>query len=175
MSCGMKKGSLSLTFAQPMVGIGHNFFFIFVSIRINTCFNVYLIMSQHIYAIIPYKSKIYTDFIMDGEPGIWNPLIPELKGIESEFVEPDGLTLFKDFLKINTCLRQSAFTQKKDGYIKLRAEICIIAKALGANEVWYVEELAIDEMSMIDFIFDDWVRSLKNENKRYVVELTEEV
>lgn len=70
-------------------------------------------MSQHIYAIIPYKSKIYTDFIMDGEPGIWNPLIPELKGIESEFVEPDGLTLFKDFLKINTCLRQSAFTQKK--------------------------------------------------------------
>lgn len=132
-------------------------------------------MSQYIYAIIPYKSKIYSDFNMDGESGLCNPLIPELKGVESVFIEPDGLTLSKDFLEINTCHRQSAFANNRDGYSKLRAEICLIAKALEAKEVWYVEELAIDEMYVKDFSFDDWIISLKNEKKRYTAELTTEI
>ena len=57
----------------------------------------------------------------------------------------------------------------------MRADICRIAKALGAKEVWYAEELATDEMDGWDFSFEKWVNSLKNEKKKYVGELTVEL
>ena len=94
-------------------------------------------MSSYIYAIIPYKSGISFSK-HEPIPCVFHPFLPELKGIESEFTEPDGLSLFADFLMINTCYRQSAFTDNKDGYNWIRAEVCQIAKALGAHEVWYV-------------------------------------
>lgn len=121
-------------------------------------------MSAYIYAIIPYESGI--SFSKDDPiQCVWNPYLPELKGIHSEFVEPDSLMLFKDFLMINTCYRQSAFTVNRDGYCWIRSEVCEIARALGANEVWYVEELITDEMDDADFSFPEWVRSLRQEKK----------
>ena len=133
-----------------------------------------LIMSAYIYAIIPYKSYFIFD-TKEPYPCVWGFVPPELKGIDSEFTEADGLELFADFLMINTCQRLSAFTNNKDGYNRMRADICKIATALGAKEVWYAEELATDEMDGWDFSFDEWVNGLKNENKKYVAELTVDV
>lgn len=131
-------------------------------------------MSSYIYAIIPYKSGISFSK-HEPIPCVCHPFLPELKGIESEFTEPDGLSLFADFLMINTCYRQSAFTDNKDGYNWIRAEVCQIAKALGALEVWYVYEYATDYMDEPDFSFDEWVESFKKERKEYIVELTTDV
>jgi hypothetical protein len=108
------------------------------------------------------------------EEGLSEPIIPELKGIYSEYAEEDGLKLFADFLLINTNGRQSWFTNVEDGYSQLRAEIYQIAKALGASEVWYVAELATDEMYAKGFSFDDWTRSFKD-GTRYASELTVDV
>ncbi len=126
-------------------------------------------MSDYLYAVIPYKSGINFD-PNEEEPFSFGPVLPELKGIDSEFVEEDGLILFADFLMINTCYRQSAFTDNKNGYNWIRAEICQIARALGACEVWYVAELATDKMSLKGFSFDDWIQSFKN-GERYASEL----
>ena len=131
-------------------------------------------MSQYIYAVIPYESGI--SFSKDEPyPCVWNPVLPELKDIDSEFAEQDGLCLFKDFLMINTCYRQSAFTDNRDGFCWIRADICKIARALGASEVWYVAELIIDEMDEWDFSFDDWRNSLKNEKRHLVAELSTDI
>ena len=46
--------------------------------------------------------------------------------------------------------------------------------ALGANEVWYVAELATDEMDRTDFSFEEWLHSLKN-GEHYVSELSVDV
>jgi hypothetical protein len=131
-------------------------------------------MSQYIYAIIPYESGV--SFCKDEPyPCVWNPFLPELKDIHSEFTEPDSLSLFKDFLMINTCYRQSAFTDNRDGFCWIRADICKIARALGASEVWYVAELITDEMEDWDFSFNEWRNSLNNEKKDLVVELSTDV
>ena len=99
------------------------------------------------------------------------PEIPELKGVDSELVEPDGLVLFADFLRINTCYRQSVFTGNSNGYSWLRAEIYKIAMALGAKEVWYVAEMATDEMYRKDFSFEKWIRDFKT-GEQFAAELT---
>ena len=130
-------------------------------------------MSQYIYAIIPYKSGISFSK-SESMPCVWAPELPQLESFESELTDPEGLVLFADFLQINTCYRQSVFTNNKDGYSWLRAEIYKIAKALGAREVWYVEETSTDEMELPDFSFDSWKESLKNEYSGYVSELTTE-
>ena len=131
-------------------------------------------MSQYIYAIIPYKSGI--SFSKDEPyPCVWNPVLPELKDIDSEFAEQDSLCLFKDFLMINTCYRQSAFTDNRDGFCWIRADICKIARALGASELWYVAELITDEMEDWDFSFNEWCNSLKNVKSNLVVELNTDV
>ena len=131
-------------------------------------------MSQYIYAVIPYESGL--KFAPDAEYKCeYCPSIPELKSLNSEFAEPDGLDLFADFVLVNTCCRVSAFANKKNGYSYLRAEIYKIAKALGANEVWYAEELATDEMYTPEFSFKKWIVSFENENKKYIVELSTEV
>lgn len=57
----------------------------------------------------------------------------------------------------------------------MRTEIYRIAKALGANEVWYAEELATDEMFTPDFRFKKWIESFENENKKYIAELSTDV
>lgn len=126
-------------------------------------------MTDYLYAIIPYQGGVsFTPH--KGETYVYCPEIPEFKDIESEFVEPEGLNLFADFLMINTCYRQSEFTGNSDGYSWLRVEIYKIAKALGAKEVWYVAELATDEMFMKDFSFNNWIRNFKTGEKS-VVEL----
>ena len=76
-----------------------------------------------------------------------------------QYAEGNRLKLFADFLMINTCGRQSWFTNNEDGYSQLRAEIYKIALALGAREVWYVAEMATDEMYDKDFSFDNWIHS----------------
>lgn len=129
-------------------------------------------MSQYIYAIIPYESGI--SFSKDEPyPCVWDPVLPELKDIHSEFT--DGLCLFKDFLMINTCHRQSAFTENKEGFCWIRADVYKIARALGANELWYVTELITDEMEDWDFSFNDWRNSLKNKKKHLVAKLTTDI
>ena len=131
-------------------------------------------MSRYIYAIIPYESKDRFIF-QESDPLIYCPNIPELTDVNSEFTDPEMLTLHKKFLEVNTCYRQSAFTGHKDGYSHVREEIYHIAKAIGANEVWYVEEPFIDTMELPDFSFDNWRESLKKENATFVVELSIEV
>ena len=130
-------------------------------------------MSDYLYAVIPYKgSSLYSPDEL--EEGLWDPIIPELKGIDSKYAEDDYLILFADFLLINTCGRQSWFADNEDGYSQLRAEIYKIAMALGASEVWYAAELATDEMFVKGFSFDDWIRSFKD-GTQYASELTVDV
>lgn len=126
-------------------------------------------MSQYIYAIIPYKSGISFSE-SESMPCVWAPILPQLDNVDSELTDPEGLVLFADFLQINTCYRQSVFTNNKDGYSWLRTEIYKIAKALDAKEVWSVEEPATDEMELPNFSFDSWKESLKTSG--YVAELT---
>lgn len=127
-------------------------------------------MSSYIYAIIQYKSNIS---VTPEEPCVCCPVLPELKGIESEFTDRESLELYPDFLMINTCYRKSAFIDNRDGYCWIRSEVCKIANALGATEVWYANELAIQEMDDWEFSFDDWVKRIKKE--QLVVELTVDI
>ena len=130
-------------------------------------------MSDYLYAVIPYKgTSLYSPDKL--EEGLWDPIIPELKGIDSKYAEDDYFILFADFLLINTCGRQSWFTNNEDGYSQLRAEIYKIAMALGASEVWYAAELATDEMFVKGFSFDDWIRNFKD-GTQYASELTVDV
>lgn len=131
-------------------------------------------MTDYLYAVIPYDkgTNLYTPDEL--EEGVEEPLIPELKLIDSEFAEQDRITLFKDYLNINTCCRQSEFVDNKDGYSRLRAEIYRIAQALGAHEVWYVAELATDEMYKEGFSFEDWLLKFKN-GEWYASELSVDV
>ena len=92
-------------------------------------------MSDYLYAVIPYNKGTTLYSPDELEEGRSEPIIPELNGIYSEYAEKDGITLFADYLMINTCARQSWFTNNEDGFSRLRAEIYIIAKALGAHEV----------------------------------------
>lgn len=133
-------------------------------------------MSQWLYAIIPYKSGI--TFSKDGpysEPLVYCPVLPELKDISSEFTDPEALYLFKDFLMINICYRQSAFTNNRDGSCWIMDEIRKIARALGASEVLYVAELLTDEMIDWDFSFEEWRNRLRKLEKQYVVELSTDI
>lgn len=131
-------------------------------------------MSAYIYAVIPYESGI--GFAPDEEyKCVFYPSIPELISSKSEFAKPDDLFLFTDFVLVNTCYRLSAFANQKNGYSYLRAEIYRMAKALGANEVWYAEELATEEMHTSEFSFKKWIERFENEKKEYIVELTTEV
>ena len=125
-----------------------------------------------LFAIIPYKSGRTFD---KNDPIIWFPVIQEFKGIDSEFADQEGLSLSPDFLTINTCRKGSAFTHNTDGYSWIRAEIYKLAKALGANEVWYVDETAAEEMDSPDFSFEAWKQKLATEKKKYVVVLTTSV
>ena len=95
--------------------------------------------------------------------------------VDSELSEQEALELHDGFLVINTCYRVSTFANNSESYNWLRAEIYKIAKAVGAEEVWYVEELALDEMDIPGFTFEAWKNSLKNEKKQYIAELTVEV
>lgn len=133
-------------------------------------------MSAYIYAIIPYK--IGDSFCPDeGFSCIYGAEIPALKGIVSEFADPRLFYLYEDFLLINTCYRQSAFTERLDGYSWLRAEISRIAKALGASEVWYVEELVTEELEAQDFSlsYEEWVKEKREECSYCMTELTVDV
>ena len=146
-------------------------------VHLPSFFDQVLIMSAYLYAIIPYKigdsfcpdeGESYMSSLMNNEE------IPALKGVVSEFADID---VFEDFLLINTCYRQSAFTERMDGYSWLRAEISRIAKALGASEVWYVEELVTDELYAQDFSlsYEEWVKEKREECSYCMTELTVDV
>ena len=129
-------------------------------------------MSQYLYAVIPYNS--YYDFKPDkyGEIGICFPHIPEFKGLDSELADPEGLTLYKGFLLVNTCLRMSSLISERNGFCWIRSEVYKLAHALSAKEVWYVQELCTDYMTDADFDFETWKLSLLEENKPYTVEVS---
>ena len=126
------------------------------------------LMSQYLYAIIPYKGN---DILP--EEGIFSPCLPQLENLDSKFANPEYLTLYKDFLMINTCYRMSSFTEQNNGYSPIRAGVYKIAKALGATEVWYAEELAIEEMELPNFSLDKWIKEIIH--KSYTVELSVDV
>lgn len=130
-------------------------------------------MSAYAYAVIPYKNETLFK-PEEGEVSCY-PQLPEVKNIKSEFTKPDSLELFKDFILINTCYRLSSFIRCEDGFCWLRAEIYKIAKALGANEVWYAEELATDAMYEEKFSFDKWKKELSTSKRKYTQELTIDV
>lgn len=130
-------------------------------------------MSAYIYAIIPYHGA--AEFNPEGSDTFLCPIIPELNCVDSELTEQEFLELYDGFLVINTCYRVSTFANNSESFNWLRAEIYKIAKAVGAKEVWYAEELALNIMDMPGFTFEAWKNSLKNENKQYVAELTVEV
>lgn len=130
-------------------------------------------MSEYIYAVIPYKSgiEIKSDYI----PCVWNPQIPKLDNIDSEFVDPNVLQLFEDFLVINTCYKKWVFTNCKNGYSRIRAELYKIAQALNANDIWYVDDYGIEKMEIPDFSFDEWIKDLKQNKGEYTADLTREI
>ena len=84
-------------------------------------------MSDYLYAVIPYNKGVTLYSPDELEEGRSYPVIPELKDIDSKYAEGNRLKLFADFLMINTCGRQSWFTNNEDGYSQLRAEIYKIA------------------------------------------------
>lgn len=131
-------------------------------------------MSQYIYAIIPYNSG--NDFKpKDSEVCVYDAIIPELKNVDSEL--SDNIDQYKDFIVINTCCRVINFVGQENGYCRLRNEIYKIAKALGAKEVWYAEEIPFFELyddSECD-ILEKWVERFNSENKKHIVELTTDI
>lgn len=131
-------------------------------------------MSAYVYAIIPYKN--WCPFVPDeSELSRSFPDIPELKEMDSELAESDGLTLFPGFVLINTCYRLSSLCDCEDGYSWLRTEVYKIAKALNADEVWYAEELAVDEMFAPDFSFEEWKNELETVKSKYLYKMTVDV
>ena len=72
-------------------------------------------MSAYIYAIIPYKSGLTFD-TNEPYPFAYGFVPSELRGMDSEFIDEMAFEVFSDFIIINTCYRQSAFTNSKDGY-----------------------------------------------------------
>lgn len=125
----------------------------------------------YLYAIIPYKSGI--SFSKDAPcQSWWEADLPELNDINLEIIENGSLQLFSDFLMVNTCNKLFAFTDNKDVFCRIRSEIYQIARALRANEVWYVEELVTDEMFDPEFCLDYWINALKTEKKHLVAELS---
>ncbi|MBR6716668.1 MAG: hypothetical protein IKI83_09530 [Prevotella sp.] len=128
-------------------------------------------MSDYLYAIIPYQGskKIRPE---EQEEGLECTDLPELEGVDTEYTEK--MTLFKDYIQVNTCYRLSSFTELKDGYSSIRADIYKIAKAVGASEVWYIAELCTDEMYDENFCFEAWANRLKND-KKLVMEMTVDV
>lgn len=131
-------------------------------------------MSDYLYAVIPYFKGIILYSPDELEEGRTAPNLPELKNVISGFDNMECFKLFKEFLMINTCCRQVEFVDQPDGFSWLRAETYKLAKALGAYEVWYVAELATDEMYLPDFCFEDWINSFKD-GTRYATELNVDV
>lgn len=128
-------------------------------------------MSDYLYAIIPYR-EIEKYRSEELEEGLDYPNLPEMEGLDTEYAE--NITLYKGYIQVNTCYRLSSFTELKDGYSSIRADIYRIAKAVGASEVWYIAELCTDEMHADGFNFDTWLNRLKND-KKLVVEMTVDV
>ena len=52
-------------------------------------------MSDYLYAVIPYKgTSLYSADEL--EEGFWDPIIPELKGIDSKYAEDDYLKVYSE-------------------------------------------------------------------------------
>ena len=110
-------------------------------------------MSAYLYAVIPYKSGLHFQD-EDEDKFVFGYMPKELKGINKAFDEK-CFEAFADFILINTCCRMSSLNCNENGWCQIRCEIYTIAKALLANEAWYVEELCTDEMMLPDFSFEE--------------------
>ena len=134
-------------------------------------------MSQYLYAVIPYESGLNFESDDYGYQYNWFMKPSELNDIETEFDEDgdDGYMLLPGCLLINTCFRMSDLQADERGYCHLRAEIYKIAKALGAQEAWYIDELACDAMQTDDFNFEDWKTSLQTTKSYCTMEVTVEM
>lgn len=123
-------------------------------------------MSAYLYAVIPY----------DGEPHPYSKeenfeygaFIPELYGMESDLCE--DVSLFHGFFLINTCFRMPSIMTDKNGFCSLRKDIYEIAKAVGAKEVWYIEELATDSMDSKGYSLNTFLTDLKELYSDYFLE-----
>ena len=126
-------------------------------------------MSDYLYAVIPYNSGLR--FKDDAEDKFVERMPKDIKGYDIEF-EKDLFQMFSDFILINTCWRMSSLTCDENGRCDARSAIYIVARLLNAKEVWYVGEMCTDEMFRPDFNFDDWKRSLIEENAYCTKEVT---
>lgn len=137
--------------------------------------NQQVLMSQHIYAVLPYDSGIGID-PEDVEQCVFGYNVPELKGIEAELSYShltDDIIMFQDFLIINTCLRVSDFCQNpKNGYNSLRKDVYLMAKRLGLEEVWYVPEYYTDDMNEAGYTYNTLLRDMHGKYKDSFAELS---
>ena len=128
-------------------------------------------MASDLYIIIPYESDVCfspKDIICR----VYEPDLPELKNIDSDLKE--SLSLLRGFICVDT-FSKGGFDCMKNGYCHLRAESYKLAKALGADEVWYVLDEMMDEMDMYEFDFEKWKKSLNEELKNYTKEVNLEL
>lgn len=124
-------------------------------------------MSQYLYALIPYKGKSALA-PEDGCAFECNPIIPELRNIDSELADCGYIDRYEDFILINTCYRMSYLTHfDEDDTSFCREEIRKITLALDASEVWYVEEILIQ---MFDNIPGYTLKMFKKEYARSIIE-----
>jgi len=131
-------------------------------------------MSNYLYALIPCDAEVRPD--SPEECYQTSPSIPQLNGVESELAEKDRLYLFPGFLLVNTCYSMYMILPDENGPSPSRLEVFKIAQALGAPEVWYVQETAADEMFGYDtYSFDRFKNQIDGEDKDYVIEYSPEL
>lgn len=124
-------------------------------------------MASTLFIVIPYESDISFSS-KDVVCCVFNPYLPELKKVVS--IYKDSLILHRGFVLVMTNVK-GGFTCQKNGFCGDRLEAYKLAKALGADEVWYVIEEVVDEMDIYEFDFDRWRKSLSEEMKDRVVEI----
>ena len=119
-------------------------------------------MSSYLYAVIPYESPFIFPST-DGENFCFGFVPKELESLHSKLCDPDGITTYGDFLLFNTCVRMSSLCCDTHGFCAIRSEIYKIAKALKADEVWYVEELCTDQMDEPSFSLEKLKERMKTD------------
>lgn len=116
-------------------------------------------MSAYLYALIPYKSGI--DFTYSDEPFYWHPLIREFENVDSELTDREGLQQYGDYIVVNTCARMSSLKCDTRGFCWIRSEVYKLAKAVGAEEVWYIEELSFEHIEDMNITLEEFKEMLR--------------
>ncbi|MDO4957840.1 MAG: hypothetical protein Q4E68_01105 [Prevotellaceae bacterium] len=131
-------------------------------------------MSQYVYAVLPYDSGIFFD-PDEHYNCVFDYKIYELKDISKDLIYPDMaeyVTMFKDFIVFNTCLRVSNFCgNPKNGFNSLRKDFYLIEKRIGLKEVLYVTFYFTDYMDAPGYSYEKFLEDMKGKYKDYVSEL----